>query len=264
MQWEKAQWHIPLEEKPVILQIGVGIHGPRETKRYRFEGLWCVHLYGYSAEVRLDGKPFPVRPGYAGIIPPGVAADCHFPDLSRHNYAHFALPTMPDAPRVPILAMQDLGEDFTALNQSFEQALGYFSTMPRRAEVKLWDILWQLAERAPHSPMQSPKRHPAVQRTLQIIEMRLTEPLRVADLAHAVDLSHNHLTRLFRQEMGKTVIGYIQERRVQRAQHLLTYSTMPIKTVAAEVGIRDLHLFNKTIRRALGEAPRRIRERRDS
>jgi transcriptional regulator GlxA family with amidase domain len=61
--------------------------------------------------------------------------------------------------------------------------------------------------------------------------------------------------------MGKTAIGYIQERRMQMAQYLLKHSTLPIKSIAAEVGMPDLHQFNKTFRRILKEAPTGMRRK---
>ena len=72
-----------------------------------------------------------------------------------------------------------------------------------------------------------------------MIELRLAETLSVKALADEVGISHNHLTRLFRAAVGDTVIGYIRQRRVQRARHLLEHTTLPIKTVAAQVGIED-------------------------
>jgi transcriptional regulator GlxA family with amidase domain len=67
------------------------------------------------------------------------------------------------------------------------------------------------------------------------------------------------LTRLFRAATGKTVVAALQERRVERARHLLTYSDLPVKDVAARVGIEDLNQFNKMMRRHCGAAPRAIR-----
>jgi transcriptional regulator GlxA family with amidase domain len=75
-------------------------------------------------------------------------------------------------------------------------------------------------------------------------------------------VSHNHLTRLFRAETGSTVVGYVQARRMARARHLLTSSTLPIPAVAASVGIPDLQAFNKTCRRERGASPRAIRSQR--
>ena len=258
MPEKNACWDIPLGARPTVLQMMVGIHGPNDVRRYRFEGLWCVHLYGYTGRLFLDGQPYAIQPGYAGIMPPGIASETHFPDLSRHLFAHFTLPEIAGGV-VPIPVMQDLGSDYPAFHQAFEQALGYYTTNPLRAEVRLWDILWQLAERRPLPVAETPRLHPAVQHAQRIIEMRLTEPIRVRTLAREVELSHNHLTRLFRAATGKTVTGYIQERRVQRARHLLIHSSLSIKAIAAEVGIFDLHLFNKLIRRILGAPPRKVR-----
>jgi AraC-like DNA-binding protein len=56
------------------------------------------------------------------------------------------------------------------------------------------------------------------------------------------------------------VTEYVRRRRVERARHLLLHSGLSIKQVACEVGLPDLQLFNKTIRRAYGVAPRSLRE----
>ncbi len=263
MSWQELQWRIPLDYKPTIFQMAMGIHGPNHLRTYRFPEFWCVHLYRYEGSLYLNGQYLPIRPGYGGIIPPGVTNKYHQPhERSIHIFAHFQLPDMPGE-GVPILAMQDLEEDFAGLNQMIERALGYFTTHVRRAEVVLWELLWQLAERTPARASASPQLHPAVQQAIRIIESRLTEPISVLELVRAVDMSHNHLTRLFRSAFGTTIVGYIQQRRVQHAQHLLIHSGLPIKAIAAEVGIHDLHQFNKMIRRSLGAAPRNIRNTKE-
>lgn len=250
---------LPLESPPTLLQIGIGLHGPHEVKRYRFE-LWCLHLYSYTGDLYLEGVHFPIRPGYAGIMPPGVASETHFPESSRHLYAHFTVPDA-GAEAATVRAMQDLGDGFAQINQAFEEAADWFSTRPRRSEALLWDILWRIA--APPAPMAPASRsHPLVQRALQVIEIHLAEPISIAAMAHELDISHNHLTRLFRASFGTTVVGYVQRRRAQRARHLLVHSSLPIKSIAAEVGIRDLNHFNKMIRRLLGASPRQVRSGR--
>ncbi len=258
MSWRTIRWAIPLDERPTILHLGVGIHGREPISRYPGFDCWCVHLYRYSAEVWLDGQMFPIEPGYAGIIPPQTQIEYRLRGRSLHTYAHVALPAAP-AMDVPIAAMQDLGSDFEDLYSTFEGAIGCYATRPRWAEVRLWDILWQLADRTSASSPGPPGPHPAVQKALQIIELRLGEHIRVAELAREVALSHNQLTRLFRSAVGTTVVDYIRTRRVERARHLLVHSSLPIKAIAAEVGISDLHLFNKTVRRTLGASPRQVR-----
>jgi transcriptional regulator GlxA family with amidase domain len=78
-------------------------------------------------------------------------------------------------------------------------------------------------------------------------------------VARAAGVSHNHLTRLFRAETGLPVVGWIRQRRMARARHLLTATTMSIPAVAASVGINDLQAFNKACRRELGGSPRAVR-----
>src|SRR5262249_23682184 len=151
-----------------------------------------------------------------------------------------------------IPAMQDLGTNFERINRALEEAVGFFSTDQLRAEVRLWDVLWQLATLHNPRPTSRPQFHPAVLATFNEIEMPLAEPLYVGDLARRAGLSQNHLTRLFGQATGLTVVAYIRERRVQRALHLLKSSTISIKEIAAEVGIHDPQLFNKIIRRSAG------------
>lgn len=246
-----------LDAPPQIASMGVGRDGSRSIARYQLTTLWALHFYPYEAELLIDGVPFPIKPGFAGITYPNGRSEYHYDHPVRHLYAHFSLPATTPTYDVPL--MQDVGAQFPALNSAFEQAVGFFATQPRRAEARLWDILWELA----HPPIahQPARRHPALDRACSIIELNLSEPLEIPTLARSVGLSHNHLLRLFRASFGTTVVGFIQGRRVERSKHLLLYSDLPIKVIAAEVGIPDLQLFNKTIRRVLGASPRQVRER---
>jgi AraC-like DNA-binding protein len=262
MSWQSNSWQIPLDARPAILHMGVGRHGTRRIERYQLDGLWSLHLYPYEAEVEIDGVRYPINPGYAGITPPDARVEYRYSRPVRHLYAHFAFPEETQETRT-IPAMQDLGSQFVMVNQRLEQASGYFPTQRRRAEARLWDILWDLTV-APAMNGATSSHHPAVDKVCSIIEIRLAEPLRIPDLAREVGLSHNQLIRLFRATFGTTVVGFIQERRVQRSKHLLLHSTLPIKVIAAEVGMADLHFFNKTIRRTLGASPRQIRERQST
>jgi transcriptional regulator GlxA family with amidase domain len=78
-------------------------------------------------------------------------------------------------------------------------------------------------------------------------------------LARELDVSHNHLTRSFRAATGLAPVEFIRERRVNRAEELLRHTTLPIKAIAAQVGLGDFHSFNKVMRRAKGASPRRLR-----
>ncbi|MBV9848583.1 MAG: helix-turn-helix transcriptional regulator [Armatimonadetes bacterium] len=254
------QWRVPLSARPAVALMAVGVHGPNLTERFGSTRHWWLHLYRYTARMRLAGAELPIRPGCVSLIPPGVEVEYDFGERATHLCAHFTLPDVGEE-GIVVPALQDLGDDFPRVYAALEEAAGGFAANPVRAEVRLWDILWQIADRTPpHAPPVHP--HPApVERARQIIELRLGEALSVKALAAEVGVSHNHLTRLFHAAVGDTVIGYIRQRRVQRARHLLEHTTLPIKTVAAQVGVEDPRLFYKLIRAHLGCSPRQVRHR---
>lgn len=250
---------IDLSQRPEIALIAVGVHGPNLTQRFRSDRHWWLHLYSYHAALRVGDCTLDLRPGCASLIPPGLEIEYEFRERATHLCAHFTLADEPAA-GMEIPMLQDLGADFARVHQLLQEAGASFAGNPARAAVRLWDILWQLCERVPPG---SPPVHvsPApVERARQLVEMRLGEPISVAALAREVGVSHNHLIRLFHTAVGETVIGYIRGRRVQRARHLLEHTTLPIKTIAAQVGVEDTRQFYKLIRATLGCSPTEVRQ----
>ncbi len=251
-------WAVPLTEPPSIALMAVGVHGPGLTQRFRSERHWWLHLYRYTATLRVGGCALPLRPGCVSLIPPGVDIEYDFGERALHLCAHFSLPdAAPGSATVPVL--QDLGDDFPHLYHALEEAASWFAANPARAGVRLWDILWQIADRTPSAGLPIHLSVAPVEKARRLIELRLGGPLSVQDLAAEVGISHNHLTRLFHAAVGDTVIGYIRGRRVQRARHLLEHTTLPVKTVAVQVGVEDPRHFSKLIRAHLGLSPSQVR-----
>jgi AraC family transcriptional regulator len=272
-----GSWATQLDHPPRVERMAVGLHGCVPTERFRVTGLWSVHLYRYDGDLHIidTGDTFPIHPGYAGITPPDLDVEYRFPDHALHLYAHLALdppPTQPSAKAeqepgatTDVPAMVDLGDTFTAWWTSWSRILRVWRQQPAAASAFAWHLIWTLTSitnqaQTPLNPSRTHHEHPAVHRALHIIETRLSQPLRVTAIAQEVGLSHNQLTRLFRNSTGLTPLAYIRERRVDQAVHLLTRSTRPIKSIAIEVGIPDLQAFNKTIRAATGRPPRAHRE----
>lgn len=258
MNQSPVDWPIRLDQRPSIATLARAVH-KKSVMRYHLPHLWCLHLYDYRAELLVNGAPIPIRPRYASVLAPATDLEYRLEGPSIHLFAHFRLPPAEGSPlRVPV--MEDLGENFAAMYRDFEQAIGVFARWPVRTEVMVWNILWTLVQRHVQKTTHPTHRHPAVDRVAEIIERRLHEPLYGEDLAREVGLSQHHLIRLFRAALHTTPQAYIRQRRIQRARQLLVHSTLPVKTIAAEVGIPDIHLFNKTVRQVLGKSPRRVRD----
>lgn len=251
---------LALDLPPQVVNAGVGVHGSAGSHEvFRLPRLWQLHLYGYSGTLEFDGCRHPIRPGHVSLVPPDT--EVHFDyDTTRceHLYAHFRLPGNGERRRLP--AMQNAGPDAALLRGLLRQAIAANAQSPARASAELWTVLWRttgLTGAAEHRPS---RPHPALRNAMAHIEEHLAAPLSVPEIAAVAGVSHTHLTRLFRQGTGRTVVGYIRRRRMERAQHLLVASTLAIPAIAATVGVPDLQAFNKTCRKELGASPRAVRE----
>ncbi|NUR89625.1 MAG: helix-turn-helix transcriptional regulator [Nonomuraea sp.] len=244
---------LSLGEPPLVSNASVGVHGLRRpVDVFRLPDHWQLHLYGYSATLVVAGSEHAIRPGYVSLVPPGVEVEFRYRGRSEHLYAHLRLPGSTDRRTVPL--MQDAGAETPLLSSLMRSAI---AATPTRAAAELWTVLWRVAHLTELPQEGLP--HPAVSAAIAHIETHLGGPLTVPEIARAARMSHNHLTRLFREETGDTVVAYVRRRRMARARHLLRESTLPIASVAAEVGIPDLQAFNKTCHRELGASPRSLR-----
>ena len=89
----------------------------------------------------------------------------------------------------------------------------------------------------------------------QFIDLNYAKPLTVAALARRARLSRFHFIRTFRACTGLTPHQYVRERRLARARHLLSTTTMPVTEVCQAVGFTSLGSFSTLFRRATGQSP---------
>ncbi|MFJ2676287.1 helix-turn-helix domain-containing protein [Streptomyces sp. NPDC087525] len=245
-----------LDSPPRLVDLGVGIHGVSSDRDvFVLPGLWQLHLYRYAADLTVDGVPYAVRPGRVSLVPPGSPVEFRYRGRSEHLYAHFELADEGERLSVPV--MQDAGAGAPALNSRLSQAVAAATHSPVRAVPELWSALWQVALLGRRPGTDQP--HASVAAAVAYIESRLHEPLTVPEVARAANVSHNHLLRLFRADLDSTVVAYVRRRRMDRARHLLTESTLSIPAIAAAVGMPDLQAFNKACRRELRASPRAVR-----
>ncbi|ADD42636.1 AraC family transcriptional regulator [Stackebrandtia nassauensis] len=243
---------IGLDDPPHVVQAGVGVHGVQSrTDVFRLPDLWQLHLYQYEGVLSLGGRSHDIRPGRVSLIPPATTVEFSYRGRSEHLYAHFRA-----ASGVAVPVMQDAATAAPLLCGLLSEAVRERGSVAAHAAV--WAALWKVANLPSDTGHLG---HAAVRVAMDHIEWRLAEPMTVPQIADAAGISHNHLTRLFRAETGTSVVGYIRARRMGRAEHLLTETTVPIATVAATVGIPDLQAFNKICRRELGASPSRVRAR---
>ena len=99
-----------------------------------------------------------------------------------------------------------------------------------------------------------------IRRTKQVLHERLTEPLRLADLARDVGASPAYLTDLFRRTEGIPLHQYRMRLRLARALEELPH-TSDLTGLALDLGFSSHSHFTYTFRREFGRTPSEYRAR---
>jgi AraC-like DNA-binding protein len=93
------------------------------------------------------------------------------------------------------------------------------------------------------------------------IQKHLAEPLPLERLARHAGLSKFHFCRLFRQETGRSPMEEVRILRMRRARDLLQTTGLPMKAIAARVGLSDEFRLSHLFRRYHGTAPSALRRK---
>ncbi|AQG80727.1 AraC family transcriptional regulator [Spirosoma montaniterrae] len=95
---------------------------------------------------------------------------------------------------------------------------------------------------------------------LNYIHTHLSEKLTVAQLAALQQVHPDHFSRQFCHLLGIRPIDYINNKRLERAQLLIATSSLPLQTIAEQVGIPDIYYFSRLFKRRFGIPPGRYRK----
>lgn len=93
------------------------------------------------------------------------------------------------------------------------------------------------------------------------IEANLDHRLDTDALARVAYVSRAHFCRSFKRTFGVTVHGYVVQRRIERAQHLMLTTSATLTEIAATCGMSDHSHLTRVFRRVVNESPSAWRKR---
>lgn len=129
-------------------------------------------------------------------------------------------------------------------------------------------ILLQLLSRflgSRNSSLNSPHNIPSkVLDTMSYIQLHLKEPLTIAHLAQRANQHPDYFSRQFLQYTGERPLHYIHEKRIERAQYLITTTSMPYIDIALETGFDSVPHFSKIFKKVTGTTPNNYRKQHQS
>lgn len=227
------------------------------------------HLHGYAGRVRVGPHLFQVRQGDFTLSPKGMSAAF---DVSQPGYHYCILFENPSASaasttQIPMHGSFTSAEDYEHAVRTCCRILSLFAT-PVATSVHeallstgLQELLLFAATRGDACDFgrRFARSEHIVQVCAEWLRHHMEEPLEIECLCDRWGISKKYLSQRFRHHFGLTLSQYLLNIRMQEARKLLTTTTLPVKCIAAAVGICDSQYFNKQFRAVFGVSPSALR-----
>jgi AraC-like DNA-binding protein len=118
----------------------------------------------------------------------------------------------------------------------------------------IMELLVHLLRAEPVDKAAMPSREQAFDGTLEYIDELFHTPIRVKDLADMCGISSRRYSDLFKQRTGKTVVNYLNHKRISYAQERLRESGQ-IMYAALAAGFREPTHFYRIFKKTTGMTP---------
>lgn len=98
-----------------------------------------------------------------------------------------------------------------------------------------------------------------IAKTILYIRKHLNEAIELEKLAEISCLSKDHFIRLFKKELGTTPLQYINQKKIEKAQLLLSTEELAVKEIAFQLAFDDYSYFNRLFKKTTGVTPQEYR-----
>lgn len=257
-------WHLPLT-------VGRGKEGGdriHDILRPGGSDCWMIE-YSHSGRVRVDwdggGTSFGARTVLC--FPPGV----------EHNYRmegswdHYWITFQPRSEWDDLLSWPCLESGVMVLEVDDQLARHIEDVfketirlkdglMPRKGELianYLENILLRLDGVNPLVTRE--KVDPRIRVVLELLRREYGRIISIGELARKANLSESRFCHLFKGQMHRTPMQYLERYRMQRACEMLKMSSEPISQIASRCGYQDALYFSRIFRKHMETSPREYR-----
>jgi len=99
-----------------------------------------------------------------------------------------------------------------------------------------------------------------LRKAVEYLQQHYHEPITLNEVAEHTFVSTYYISRMFKKEMGKNFVDYLNELRIEKAKELLKDVRYKTYEVAEKVGIPDAHYFSRLFKKYVGKTPTEYRE----
>lgn len=107
----------------------------------------------------------------------------------------------------------------------------------------------------------SPATSKRIDSVVDFINNNFNRNIKMKDILEHSFFSKNHLERLFKEEMNKTISDYIFEKRLSLAKELLLTTNLPISVIAEQVGLNEYRSLYHMFLKAMDMTPNDFRKK---
>ncbi|MFS0727451.1 response regulator [Paenibacillus sp. 1P07SE] len=100
-----------------------------------------------------------------------------------------------------------------------------------------------------------------VREALRMMASRYRQGITLEETAQELGITASYLSRLVREETGKTFTELLTEQRIERGKQLLLEGDIPLKALHAKLGFGSNSYFIRVFKEATGETPSAYKER---
>ncbi len=126
---------------------------------------------------------------------------------------------------------------------------------------KVYLLKWHSEGQLPYATLvrRQPHADSVVRLCEEWLEKNYREPGAIAGVVRASGIPERSLKRRFKMATGTTLIGYIQNLRIEEAKRLLETEQMSFEDISSEVGYENRAFFRRLFKRCTGLTPGQYR-----
>lgn len=103
-------------------------------------------------------------------------------------------------------------------------------------------------------------KNPTIKRVIQYIDQNITHKILAKDICETLHINEHYLFTKFKEEIGKTLTEYINEKKIQRAMYYLTYTDKSISDISEFLDFSSQSYFQSVFKKVTGVTPQKYRQ----
>lgn len=151
---------------------------------------------------------------------------------------------------------------FKEMNDIYESDKPYTEQILKGMLYRLMDIVWEEGIEESNDRFKSPLTEPIIH-AVAIMNQSYKDEITLPAVSKEIGLSASYLSRLFRQEIGKTFSEYLTDVRISNAKQLLLSTNKSVMQIALEVGFGNGDYLSACFRKKVGVSPLKFRNTED-